>query len=84
VADTPQEATSTDGCPATKDSCPNSGVAQGFDGSSGGFLLLFWPYLVLLPVCPTLRTSDLLWDHRRIHFKPVQVLLLYMARAQFS
>lgn len=37
VADTPQEATSTDGCPAAKDSCPNSGLPQGFDGSSGEF-----------------------------------------------
>ncbi len=35
VADTPQEARSTDGCPAAKDSCPDSGVAQGFDGSGG-------------------------------------------------
>lgn len=84
VADTPQEATSTDGCPAVKDSCPNSGVAQGFGGSSGEFLLLFWPYLVPLPVCPALRTSHLLWDPRRIHSKPVHALLLYMARVQFS
>jgi Pregnancy-associated plasma protein-A len=37
VADTPQEATSTDGCPTGKDSCPNSGIAPGYDGSSGEF-----------------------------------------------
>jgi hypothetical protein len=35
VADTPQERTSTNGCPAAKDTCPNSGAAEGFDGSSG-------------------------------------------------
>jgi Pregnancy-associated plasma protein-A len=35
VADTPQEATSTNGCPTSKDSCPNSGMAPGFDGSDG-------------------------------------------------
>ncbi|KAJ9604568.1 alkylphosphocholine resistance protein lem3 [Cladophialophora chaetospira] len=28
VADTPQEQTSTSGCPATKDSCPDSGVSS--------------------------------------------------------
>jgi hypothetical protein len=39
VADTPQEATSTDGCPAGKDSCPYSGVPQGYDGSSGESIL---------------------------------------------
>ncbi|KAK6369893.1 uncharacterized protein PV06_01761 [Exophiala oligosperma] len=33
VADTPQERTSTNGCPSTvKDSCPNSGVPKGYDG----------------------------------------------------
>lgn len=37
VADTPQQATSTSGCPAAKDSCPNSGAAPGYDGSSGKF-----------------------------------------------
>ncbi|KAF7502836.1 hypothetical protein GJ744_004991 [Endocarpon pusillum] len=36
VADTPQEATSTSGCPAMKDSCPYSGVAPGYNGSDGG------------------------------------------------
>lgn len=41
VADTPQQATSTNGCPAMKDSCPNSGLAPGFDGSGGEFLVLF-------------------------------------------
>jgi hypothetical protein len=43
VADTPQEATSTSGCPRGKDSCPNSGVAPGYDGSDGqsSFSLLF-------------------------------------------
>lgn len=35
VADTPQQATSTNGCPRGKDSCPNSGVPSGFDGSNG-------------------------------------------------
>jgi len=35
VADTPQEETSTNGCPTAKDSCPNSGIPPGFDGSSG-------------------------------------------------
>ena len=35
VADTPQQATSTDGCPVRKDTCPNSGLPPGFDGSSG-------------------------------------------------
>ncbi|KAL6243536.1 hypothetical protein RBB50_009529 [Rhinocladiella similis] len=33
VADTPQERTSTNGCPSTtKDSCPNSGVPEGYNG----------------------------------------------------
>jgi Pregnancy-associated plasma protein-A len=39
VADTPQQATSTDGCPARKDSCPSSGLPPGFDGSSGEYSL---------------------------------------------
>ena len=41
VADTPQEATSTNGCPAAKDTCPDSGIAPGFDGSGGEFLSVF-------------------------------------------
>ena len=35
VADTPQEMTSTSGCPAYKDSCPDSGVPEGYTGAAG-------------------------------------------------
>ena len=37
VADTPQQSTSTNGCPFGKDSCPFSGVPAGFDGSNGTY-----------------------------------------------
>lgn len=48
MADTPQERTSTNGCPTGKDSCPLSGVAQGFDGSSGQYSSNYLSFLSLL------------------------------------
>lgn len=48
VADTPQQATSTIGCPVGKDSCPKSGVPAGFDGSSGESFS--FPFLFTTPL----------------------------------
>lgn len=42
VADTPQQSTSTNGCPRAKDTCPNSGAPAGFDGSDGEFSSFFF------------------------------------------
>lgn len=50
VADTPQEATNTNGCPAVKDSCPNSGLPPGYDGSNGQSVL---ERSVFLPFAPS-------------------------------
>ncbi len=50
VADTPQEATNTNGCPAVKDSCPNSGVAPGYDGSDGKSSPIYPSHLSLPPL----------------------------------